>query len=162
MLVLEGTFYRVIFADDLRYLLSGTNAPEGRFHHGGQSALYLSASPEGARVAMATYQRPDDPPRVTVPVAVSAARVLDLRLPGTLAAMGLSGYEPAAKWQEERATGLRATSWRASDAVRAAGADGMIYASRKAPELWHLVLFHWNLPGHAQVVAAGEPAAFQA
>ncbi len=157
---LEGTFYRVIFARDMVHLLSGANAPEGRFHHDGQAALYLSASPEGAAVAIATYLRPDDPPRVMVLLAVTSARILDLRQPDNLGALGLSGHEPSAKWQEERAQGLPATSWRASDSVRKAGADGMIYASRKAPELWHLVLFNWNQPGHAQVAAKGAPADF--
>ena len=97
---------------------------------------------------------------MTVPLKVTATRILDLRQAATLADLGLSGQEPSAKWQEERAQGLPASSWRASDAARAAEANGMIYASRKAPELWHLVLFHWNQSGRAQTAACGAPVDF--
>lgn len=57
-------------------------------------------------------------------------------------------------WLPERSAGLPATSWRASDAVRAAGADGMIYTARSAPHRWHLVLFRWN-EGSARLAVDG-------
>ena len=43
--------------------------------------------------------------------------------------------------------------FRAGDWIEAQGADGLIDPSRKAPGLWHLVLFRWNVAG-APVVRA--------
>jgi hypothetical protein len=60
-------------------------------------------------------------------------------------------------WLPERSAGRPATSWTASDAVRAAGLDGMIYTARSAPDRWHLVLFCWNAPGAARLAPDGPP-----
>ncbi len=86
--------------------------------------------------------------------------MVDLRERATRDALGLQGHEAATPWQPQRAAGVAATSWTASDAVRAAGVDGMIYASRTAPDRWHLVLFAWNEPGHASVAFGGEFSEF--
>jgi hypothetical protein len=59
-------------------------------------------------------------------------------------------------WQPQRATGRAATTWAASDAVRAAGADGLIYSARSMPTRWHVVLFRWA-DGRV-AVSAGVPA----
>ena len=152
----DGTFYRIVFTHDAPRLLDGVHSPEGRFHHSGQPALYMSPSPEAAAFAVATYLQPSDPPRVTARLRLTGARVVDLRDNDTLAALGLTN-EPSVEWQPERAQGLPATSWRASDAARATGADGMIYTSRKVPSRWHLVLFRWNQPGGALVELATAP-----
>ena len=141
---LSGTFYRILFASDLPRLLQGAVTPEGRFHHDGEKALYMSPSPEAAAIAVATYLRPNDPPRVVQALTLANARVLDLRSATVLAGLGLDGAEASVLWQPQRAAGMAATSWRASDAARASGADGMIYLSRKDPARWHLVLFGWN------------------
>lgn len=58
------------------------------------------------------------------------------------------------------ALGKPATSWQASDAALNAGGDGMIYRSRKSPDRWHLVLWHWNTPGCAQIQVDGSHFAF--
>ena len=158
---LSGTFYRILFARDLPRLLHGAVTPEGRFHHGGERALYMSPSPEAASSAVATYLRPDDPPRILQALTVAKARILDLRSARVLAALGLDGSEASVLWQPQRAAGMPATSWRASDAARASGADGMIYTSRKDPARWHLVLFDWNQTGRANVAAFGGPGEFQ-
>lgn len=105
---------------------------------------------------MAPYLRPDDPPRLAFPLHIRA-RIADLRDLATCAALGLQGVETAIPWLPERTAGLPATTWRASDSVRKAGADGMIYTARSAPDRWHLVLFRWNSPGAAVVRADGPP-----
>ena len=147
MNLLSGRFYRIVFAADLGRVLDGVRTPEARFHHSGQPALYLSPSPEAAGFAVASFVGADDPPRVLVPIRVEGARVVDLRDAAHCAALGLAGHEPSVPWQPERAEGRPATSWRASDAARASGADGMVYVARSEPSRWHLVLFRWNLPG---------------
>ncbi len=87
----------------------------------------MSPSPEAAAVAVNIYLKPDDPPRLVVPLMVSDANILDFRTPETEEMLGLKWRETAVPWAEQRTAGSPATSWRASDAARAAGADGMIY-----------------------------------
>ncbi|HEX9858924.1 MAG TPA: RES family NAD+ phosphorylase [Paracoccaceae bacterium] len=157
---LSGTFYRIVFAEDLPRLLQGAKAPEGRFHHSGQPALYVSPTPQAAGFAIASYLRPDDPPRIIAPLRIDAPRIADLRDPGTLNALRLTGDETSIPWQPQRTLGLPASTWRASDVVRNSGADGMIYTARSAPDRWHLVLFRWNVAGAARVRAAGMPLPF--
>ena len=152
---LSGRFWRILpaTADPLTPVRSA----EGRFHHSGQDALYCSPSAQAAGYAVARYLRAGDAPRMAFPLLVRHARIADLRQPATLDALGLQGPEPAVPWLPERSLGLPATAWRASDAVRAAGASGMIYTARTAPDRWHLVLFCRNLPGAAQVSRDGPP-----
>lgn len=142
--LLSGIFHRIVFEADLPNLLAGAKSPEGRFHHDGQPALYLSPTPDAAGHAIAAYLRPDDPARVIIALTLQNARVVDLRDPATLQTLRLDGTEASTPWQPERQQGLPATTWRASDAARATGADGMIYTARSAPSRWHLVLFSWN------------------
>ena len=157
---LSGIFFRVLFAHSLPQLMQGAMAPEGRFHHDGQAAFYMSPSPKAAAIAVASYLRPDDPPRVVQALRVPGASVVDLRDSAVVARLGLQGHEAAVLWQPERAAGRAATSWRVSDAVRATPADGMIYISRSDPSRWHLVLFHLNKPGRAVVVPDGPAVEF--
>jgi hypothetical protein len=44
-------------------------------------------------------------------------------------------------WQDLRAGGIVSPTWVFSDAVRDAGAHGMLYSSRSRPELTHVVVF---------------------
>ena len=48
-----------------------------------------------------------------------------------------------------------------SDAVRASGADGMIYPSSTRAEISHMVLFRWNALGGAVVRTIGSPRSCQ-
>jgi len=161
MTPLSGRFYRIIFADNLGRVLDGVLSPEGRFHHDGERTTYMSPSPEAAAVAVNIYLKPDDPPRVIVPLQLTDAMVLDFRTPETEKQLGLKWRETAVPWAEQRAAGLPATSWRASDAARASGADGMIYPSRTLPSRWwHLVLFRWNTEGAPTLRLDGTPLAF--
>lgn len=106
------------------------NAPEGRFHHSGQTAAYASLSAEGANVAIQRYLN-DGVARMLMPMWLTAQHVVDIR------------SEPAASlvWQNQRATGKMASTWAFSDAARQAGAQAMLYASRSRPDLSHIVVF---------------------
>ncbi len=157
---LSGRFYRITFASDATRVLGGVIHPEGRFHHDGQPAFYASPTCQAAAIAVATYVKPDDAPRVLIPLKISAAKVFDLRNPETCASLGIEAHTPSVKWAEQRAKGEPATSWQASDAARKYGADGMIYTSRKDPNRWHIVLFNWNTDHGAQVRIAGTPERF--
>jgi RES domain-containing protein len=135
----SGRLWRICAAgaDPLAFVAN----PEGRFHHDGQPAIYASLSPEGAAVALATYLRPDDPPRRLWPLELAAPRIADLREDENCVALGVCPDDLMARWAEDRAAGRPARSWRASDRTRALGATGFLYRSRKAPEHAHLVLF---------------------
>ncbi len=160
MTPISGRFYRIIFESDLARVLEGVPNPEGRFHHDRQPALYLSPSHNAARVAIDSYYRSNDAARVIVPLKLSSANVLDFRKTATSDGLGLTGRETTVHWRRERRAKKPATSWRASDAARAAGADGMIYHSRKAPPLWHVVLFAWNQKGAPSLTQYGPTLPF--
>ena len=129
MIRFQGIVYRILPCDADPTLPVAN--PEGRFHHGGQSALYTSLTPEGTAVAIRRYVRPGDPPRVVVPLTVQVDRVADLR--GEVAASVI--------WQDLRALGQPAPTWALSDRARAAGAGALLYASRSRRDLTHCVLF---------------------
>ncbi len=160
---LSGRFYRIAFARDADRVLGGVIHPEGRFHHDAQPAFYCSPSVQAATAAVSVYLKPDDPPRVIIPLDVSDAKLCDLRDPDTCAALGIDQQTPSVPWAPQRKQGIPATSWQASDAVRNSDADGMIYTCRREPRLrWHIVLFHWNQTRGAQVRLAGDPKDFSA
>ena len=77
-------------------------------------------------------------------VDVQASRVVDLRDASALAGFGIDLADAVAPWQEIVAAGGVPPSWTVRDRLVSAGADGLIDPSRKAPGLWHLVLFRWN------------------
>ncbi|MCB2134843.1 MAG: RES family NAD+ phosphorylase [Rhodobacteraceae bacterium] len=158
---ISGLFYRIVFTEFAASVLEGVRNPEGRYHHDGEPAIYLSPTPEWAAMAIDTYLRPGDAPRVIVPLRVADARICDLRDATTCAELDIDPEWPSVPWQPERAAGKPATSWRASDAVRRQGADGMIYRARSYPDRWHLVLFRWNTEATiARVSPEGAPSAW--
>ncbi|MBD3802050.1 MAG: RES family NAD+ phosphorylase [Thioclava sp.] len=130
----NGTVWRILSADRVVQVLEPVRHPEGRFHHSGQPALYASLSAEGAAVALRRYVRAGDPPRVIVPLRITAEKMVDLRGTPDQAAASIV-------WQDGRAAGAPSPTWVFSDRARSAGAQGLIYASRSRPELSHLVLF---------------------
>lgn len=156
MIEVSGVFFRVMFEGRGDPLGAVVN-PEGRFHHDGQPALYASETREGAVVATLSYARRGDPPRVIYPLMLAARRLIDLRDPREAVHHELDPALASLRWQEDRASGRAPATWALSDAARAAGADGMLYASRKRPDLTHLVLFRWNQPGAASVSAPHAP-----
>ncbi|MGL5011840.1 MAG: RES family NAD+ phosphorylase [Paracoccaceae bacterium] len=160
MTAVAGRFWRSVFLTDVGRVLDGARSVEGRYHHDGQAALYMSPSPGFSRIAIDAYLRPDDPPRVIVPLEVRQANLADLRDPAVQQQLGLNGAESGTLWQPERAAGKAATSWIASDAARNAGADGIIYAARSDAARWHIVLFRWNVPDGPLVAQDGSPIPF--
>jgi hypothetical protein len=91
----DGTAFRALFAGGDP--LTPASAPEGRFHHSGQFALYASLTPEGCAVAIKPL--PAAPMirlrEIAAPVDLAADRLADLR--GRPAA--------SAVWQDIRAGG---------------------------------------------------------
>ncbi len=75
---------------------------------------------------------------------VHAARIFDLRNAAALTAAGIDLADAVAPWQEIVAAGGTPSSWRVRQQLETLGAAGLIDPSRKAPGLWHLVLFSWN------------------
>tara|TARA_B100000749_G_scaffold247843_1_gene211478 strand:+ start:170 stop:634 length:465 start_codon:yes stop_codon:yes gene_type:complete len=127
----EGPVWRLLAASVAEQApLAPAAAPEGRFHHSGQTAIYASLSILGTRIAIQRYLS-DDVPRVLVPMWLSAAHVVDMR--GARAA--------SVVWQDIRAAGDPSPTWSLSDAARQAGAQAMLYSSRSRPELAHVVVF---------------------
>ena len=132
MISFSGTVWRILAADRVEMATAPARHPEGRFHHSGQVALYASLTPEGAGVAIARYLVGDSTPRVIVPLAICAPRIVDHRGDPALSVV----------WQERRAeTGAPSPTWAFSDAARARGAQGVLYSSRSRPDLSHLALF---------------------
>ena len=153
--VISGTFFRIVYAEHATDSLQGARSPEGRFHHDGEPALYMSSRPDWALKAVEAYLRPGDPPRVTVPLALGPARIVDLGDAALCDRLGIDAAHAAIPWQPQRARGEAPHTWRPADASRRAGADGMIYTARSAPDRWHLVLFRWNCAGGPAVAVSG-------
>jgi len=118
--------------------LSPAPSPEGRFHHSGQRAIYLSPSPQAAE--RATARKAGGAGLQLHSYSVTLHRLADLRRTEIRMALCLTGAEASRPWRSERIAGRPASSWRASDAARAAGCDGLIWTVRNAPHLWHLVV----------------------
>jgi len=156
--VVQGRFYRAVIADRMGSALEPPG-PEsaGRYHRPGQPALYLSASPEWATIAVSGYMREDGLKRLILPVEVGEARVVDQRDPAACAALGIDCAASSLPWRPALQRGEEPSSWRNSDAARAAGADGLIDRSRHIPGGWHLALFCWNGLGGPSVSICGEP-----
>ena len=140
----EGAFFRIMFARDAGRVLAGAAAPQGRYHHDEQHALYVSSRPEWTWKAVESYIKSGDPLRVVYRLHVSMARVVDIRNENHRNLLGVARSDSDAPWQPQLASGNRPSTWNVSDKARKSGADGLIYTARTAPERWHLVLFRWN------------------
>ncbi len=144
---LSGRFWRLMEKRRASEVLAPARAPEGRFHHSAQRALYLSETAEGTRVAMAYYARPGDPEQVAIALELTNANVVDLQDPLHCERIGIDPAHAQTRWQKERANGKRASTWNISDKARELGADGMLYPSSSSKGITHLVLFRWNMSG---------------
>lgn len=127
----SGPVWRILFSCYTGDPLSPARAPEGRFHHSGQFAIYASLSVEGAGIAIRRYIDSDKRQRVIQKFQVSGARMMDFR----------GRPEVSVVWQDLRDLGHPSPTWRYSDLARNQGLDGLLYSSRSHPELSHLVLF---------------------
>mgnify|MGYP003681887973 CR=1 FL=1 len=96
-------FYRAVFATDLDRVLDPVASPQGRFHHTGQPALYLSETVNGVVTAMKTYLAAGDPTRVIVPLHLSARTILDARDAQTHRTLQTDPGAASMRWQDDRA-----------------------------------------------------------
>jgi len=129
----------------------------GGYHRPGQPALYITPEPDWATIAIGRYLLADGIARIVVPLELDGAELFDQRDPAACAALGIDPAQSQVRWNDELAAGREPPSWRASDAARAAGADGIIDVSRGIEGGWHACLFRWNQLGAPQVRVAGEP-----
>lgn len=141
---LSGLFWRSAFLRDEAHLIEPANAPIGRWHHGGQKALYLSETPEGCRVATKAYRRDDDPPRGIFPIEVENAQLVDLRRPNVRKLLGASLSDLHVFWADISLRGDWPVTWSIGDQIRNSEATGILTPSRSRPDLTHLTLFRWN------------------
>jgi RES domain-containing protein len=156
---LTGRFWRAGFLDQSEKLLCPAGAPFGRWHRQGQTALYLSDSPEGCQVALRIYVSPEDPPRGIFEFQVKDAKVVDLRCEHVRKEMGISMEAIHAPWTAHVETGDSPT-WVISDRLRDLKAQGVVSPSRSQPELAHLTLFTWNAADAPKVARVGNPLPF--
>ncbi|MGZ5154700.1 MAG: RES domain-containing protein [Burkholderiales bacterium] len=89
----EGIFYRAVDPAYRAYALSGSRN-EGRYSSITQPTLYLSASRDGVAAAMQSHKGNRSSELGVVRVHVLANRIVDLRNPFALSAMGLASTTP--------------------------------------------------------------------
>lgn len=153
----DADYWRIVFKDKLGDLLAPARAPQGRWHHDGQKALYLSSSASGAGVALRRYVKTGDPSRVLSAVHVTSDRIADTRDPETLMRLGFGeATRTDCQWHLVHASGQTPVTWSLADRAREAGLNGLHYASRTSPQETHLVLLRWNETGGAQVRLVGD------
>jgi hypothetical protein len=158
MLTVGGRFWRAVPANRIGQVLDPP-APHsaGRYHRPGEAALYITREADWATIALGRYLLADGVPRFAVPLELDGASLLDQR---DVAACTALGFDPALsqeRWQDAIERGDQPASWRASDAARASGADGLVDPSRGIADGWHVVLFSWNGPGAPQLKVTGDP-----
>jgi RES domain-containing protein len=156
---IRGRFYRAVRADRVERLLDPPTADSaGRYHRHGEPALYITAEHDWAVIALGRYMAEDGLPRMVVPLEVSETLVFDQHDEAACAALGIDRDRSNISWRLALEQGIEPPSWVNSDAVRAAGYDGIIDRSRGISGGWHVALFRWNELGGPIVKVAGEPA----
>lgn len=146
----QGLFHRAVDPAHVEAALAGSRG-DGRYAPAGVPTLYLSSSREGVAAAMTKYVVPGEPAQRVLDLEVDAERIADLRDADAMRALGVDPAHAALDWQTALAAGERPASWAVRERLEAAGAQGLIDPSRKAPGLWHLALFAWNTPGAPRV-----------
>lgn len=146
----EGVFFRAVDPAHLAAALEGSRAA-GRYSAPEQPTLYLGSSAAGVAAAMAAHAHDRAAQLHVIRVRVRAQRIFDLRDERACGIAGVSRDDPAAPWQEVVAEGGRPLSWAVRNRLAELGAQGLIDPSRRAPGLWHLVLFRWNRKGAPSV-----------
>ena len=154
----NGPFFRSVLAERVGDVLAPPS-PEsaGRYHRPGQATLYMSPKLEWAIIAVSGYIREDSRARMVVPLTLNKAQVLDQHDEEACYALGVDRDLSNAPWRSALAVGQEPPSWRNADAVRAAGADGIIDRSRMIPGGWHVNLFRWNELGGPRLTICGNP-----
>lgn len=155
---ISGRFWRAFAVDRMGQVLQPPGpASAGRYHRPGEPALYLTLEADWAVIAIGRYLLADGIARAVVPLELDAAAVFDQRDPVACAALGIDPARSQVRWNDELAAGREPSSWLASDAARAVGADGIIDVSRGIVGGWHVCLFRWNTTGAPQIGIAGDP-----
>jgi RES domain-containing protein len=139
----HGVFYRAVDPRFKDQALQGSRAA-GRYSSAAQSTLYLSSSPQGVEAAMIAHRGQRAASLEVLQIAVDSDQILDLRDEAACRSAEINVQDATAPWRDLIAQGGRPKSWDVRDRVLATGAVGLIDPSRKAPGLWHLVLFSWN------------------
>ena len=153
-----GRFWRAIAADRAEDVLEPPRpGSAGRYHRPGQPGLYITLEADWAVIAIGRYLLADGIRRVVVPLELDRADIVDQRDLAACTALGIDLEASQVRWNDELAAGREPPSWLASDAARAAGADGIIDVSRGIAGGWHACLFRWNTPGAPQLRVAGDP-----
>ena len=108
MTTVEGIFVKVAFATEVGMTLARglPHRPAARFNRSSQDALYLSPDEQSARVAIAEYVKPDDPPRVLVSYDVERCTLFDLRHPDAAGVYALARVP----WRKALAEGVAPAS----------------------------------------------------
>jgi hypothetical protein len=130
LIAFDGPVWRLLTEQFVSSPAAPAAAPEGRFHHSGQIAAYASLSAEGAEVAIKRYLT-DNRKRMLVPMWLKAEAVADVR----------GDVNASVVWQDQRQSGIIASTWAISDLARQEGAQALLYSSRSRPELSHVVVF---------------------
>ena len=155
---ISGRFWRAIAADRVGQVLDPPGQDSaGRYDRPGQRALYITAEADWATIAIGRYLLVDGIRRTAVPVELAGADVFDQRDPAACAALGIDPLQSQVRWNDELVAKRDPPSWQASDAARAAGAQGIIDVSRGISGGWHLCLFDWNRPGAPELRVHGDP-----
>jgi RES domain-containing protein len=153
----DGAFFRSIVSGREHLLLERPRPTDGgRYHAPGQSALYMSATAEWARLVAGWYTSRDGHNRVLFPLSITEAHVLDLGDADACRAFGIDVADANASWREALNARQTPPSWGVADVARQAGADGLIDRSRMFPGAWHVTLFDWNVVGRPQVFQIGD------
>ncbi|MBL4787484.1 MAG: RES family NAD+ phosphorylase [Cohaesibacteraceae bacterium] len=139
----EGQFYRTIDVQYLDQVLDGSIAP-GRYSSSSQKTLYMSASEQGVAAAMIAHSDGTTSARSLVKLDIVAENIFDLRDADACKAVGINSTDAAQPWQDVVARNEVPRPLLIANKLRDNGANGLIDPSRKAPGLWHLVLFNWN------------------
>lgn len=142
MIAFDGMVWRLLAAEYADKPTGIARAPEGRFHHSGQVAVYASLTPEGTEVAIRRYLN-DGVKRVLVPLRLQVQRAADAR----------GNPDASIVWQDLCKDGVLSPTWSYSDEARAEGAEALFYSSRTRPDLAHVVVFDPSClspAGHAQ------------
>lgn len=146
----EGVFYRAVDVNHLDDAIGGSRSA-GRYSAADQPTLYLSSTPEGVKAAMIAHAHSRSASLQLVRIQVEADRIFDLRDEEARRILDIDIDDATAPWQEIVAAGLKPSSWLVREKIGEAGGVGLIDPSRKAPGLWHLVLFAWNADHVARV-----------
>lgn len=126
---------------------AGAAITRGRFNRRGEPTLYLALSEETAiREVQAGFVDRFQPMTLCA-YTVEDALVADLRNGALLRSLGFSSDAPACDWRLAVDDGREPPSWGLADALRAAGAHGLLTPSfatgARAGDL-NLVLWSWN------------------